>query len=48
MLGAIAYVAYRKAKRKNRVSKVSSPETDARIETTRKGETKWDTTQEDS
>jgi hypothetical protein len=29
MLGAIAYVAYRKAKRKNRVARVSSPETDA-------------------
>jgi hypothetical protein len=29
MLGAIAYVAYRKAKRKNRVSRQSSPETDA-------------------
>jgi O-antigen/teichoic acid export membrane protein len=29
MLGAIAYVAYRKAKRKNRVSRRSSPETDA-------------------
>jgi hypothetical protein len=29
LLGAIAYVAYRKAKRKNRVAKVSSPETDA-------------------
>jgi hypothetical protein len=29
MLGAIAYVAYRKAKRKNRVSRESSPETDA-------------------
>jgi hypothetical protein len=29
VLGAIAYVAYRKAKRKNRVSRQSSPETDA-------------------
>ena len=29
MLGAIAYVAYRKAKRRNRVSRQSSPETDA-------------------
>jgi hypothetical protein len=29
MLGAIAYVAYRKAKRKNRVARESSPETDA-------------------
>ncbi len=29
MLGAIAYVAYRKAKRKTRVSRQSSPETDA-------------------
>ena len=29
MLGAIAYVAYRKAKRKSRVSRQSSPETDA-------------------
>jgi O-antigen/teichoic acid export membrane protein len=29
MLGAIAYVAYRKAKRKNRVRRQSSPETDA-------------------
>ena len=29
MLGAIAYVAYRKAKRRNRVSRESSPETDA-------------------
>ena len=29
MLGAIAYVAYRKAKRKNRVSRQSSPQTDA-------------------
>ena len=29
MLGAIAYVAYRKAKRKNRMSRQSSPETDA-------------------
>lgn len=29
MLGAIAYVAYRKAKRKNRVSRQPSPETDA-------------------
>ena len=29
MLGAIAYVAYRRAKRRNRVSKESSPETDA-------------------
>ena len=29
MLGAIAYVAYRRAKRKNRVSRQSSPETDA-------------------
>jgi hypothetical protein len=29
MLGAIAYVAYRKAKRKNRVSRESSPETEA-------------------
>ncbi len=29
MLGAIAYVAYRKAKRQNRVSRQSSPETDA-------------------
>ena len=28
MLGAIAYVAYRRAKRKNRVSRESSPETD--------------------
>jgi hypothetical protein len=29
VLGAIAYVAYRKAKRRNRVSRESSPETDA-------------------
>ena len=29
MLGAIAYVAYRKARRRNRVSRESSPETDA-------------------
>jgi hypothetical protein len=29
VLGAIAYVAYRKAKRKNRISRQSSPETDA-------------------
>ena len=29
MLGAIAYVAYRKAKRRNRVSRQSSPETDS-------------------
>ena len=29
MLGAIAYVAYRRAKRKNRVSRQSSSETDA-------------------
>jgi O-antigen/teichoic acid export membrane protein len=29
VLGAIAYVAYRKAKRKNRVSRQSSPEIDA-------------------
>jgi hypothetical protein len=29
VLGAIAYVAYRKAKRKKRVSRQSSPETDA-------------------
>jgi hypothetical protein len=29
VLGAIAYVAYRKAKRKTRVSRQSSPETDA-------------------
>jgi O-antigen/teichoic acid export membrane protein len=29
VLGAIAYVAYRRAKRKNRVSRQSSPETDA-------------------
>lgn len=29
MLGAIAYVAYSKAKRRNRVSRQSSPETDA-------------------
>ncbi len=29
MLGAIAYVAYRKAKRRHRVSRESSPETDA-------------------
>lgn len=29
MLGAIAYVAYRKTKRRNRVSRESSPETDA-------------------
>ena len=29
MLGAIAYVAYRKAKRKNRMSRQSSSETDA-------------------
>jgi hypothetical protein len=29
LLGAIAYVAYRKAKRRNRVSRTSSPETDA-------------------
>ena len=29
MLGAIAYVAYRKAKRRNRVRRESSPETDA-------------------
>jgi hypothetical protein len=29
MLGAIAYVAYRKAKRKNRVARESSPETDS-------------------
>jgi hypothetical protein len=29
LLGAIAYVAYRRAKRKNRVSRESSPETDA-------------------
>lgn len=29
MLGAIAYVAYRKAKRRNRVSTRNSPETDA-------------------
>jgi hypothetical protein len=29
VLGAIAYVAYRKAKRKNRVSRQSRPETDA-------------------
>jgi hypothetical protein len=29
VLGAIAYVAYRKAKRKNRVRRQSSPETDA-------------------
>jgi len=29
VLGAIAYVAYRKAKRRNRVRRESSPETDA-------------------
>lgn len=29
MLGAIAYVAYRRAKRNNRVSRQNSPETDA-------------------
>jgi hypothetical protein len=29
LLGAIAYVAYRKARRRNRVSRESSPETDA-------------------
>ena len=29
MIGAIAYVAYRKAKRRNRVRTESSPETDA-------------------
>ena len=29
MLGAIAYVAYRKAKRRNRVTRQNSPETDA-------------------
>jgi hypothetical protein len=29
MLGAIAYVAYRKVKRRSRVSRESSPETDA-------------------
>ena len=29
MLGAISYVAYRKAKRRNRVSRQNSPETDA-------------------
>jgi hypothetical protein len=29
VLGAFAYVAYRKAKRKSRVSRQSSPETDA-------------------
>jgi hypothetical protein len=29
LLGAIAYVAYRRAKRRNRVSRESSPETDA-------------------
>ena len=29
MLGAIAYVAYRKAKRKTKVSRQNSPETDA-------------------
>ena len=29
MLGAIAYVAYRKSKKKNGVSRQSSPETDA-------------------
>jgi hypothetical protein len=29
LLGAIAYVAYRKAKSRNRVSRESSPETDA-------------------
>jgi hypothetical protein len=29
LLGAIAYVAYRKAKRRNRVSRESNPETDA-------------------
>jgi len=29
VLGAIAYVAYRRAKRQNRVSRESSPETDA-------------------
>ena len=29
MLGAIAYVAYRRAKRKTKVSRESSPETDA-------------------
>ena len=29
MLGAIAYIAYRRAKRRNRVSRESSPETDA-------------------
>ena len=29
MLGAIAYVAYRKVKRRNRVNRKSSPETDA-------------------
>jgi hypothetical protein len=29
VLGAFAYVAYRRAKRKNRVSRESSPETDA-------------------
>lgn len=31
MLGAIAYVAYRKAKRRNRVSRESNPETDAEM-----------------
>jgi hypothetical protein len=31
LLGAIAYVAYRKAKRRNRVIRQSSPETDAVI-----------------
>jgi sterol desaturase/sphingolipid hydroxylase (fatty acid hydroxylase superfamily) len=29
LLGAIAYVAYRRAKRRNRVSRQNSPETDA-------------------
>ncbi len=29
MLGAIAYVAYRKAKRRNQVTRKNSPETDA-------------------
>jgi uncharacterized membrane protein YhaH (DUF805 family) len=29
MLGAIAYVAYRRSRRKNRVSRQNSPETDA-------------------
>jgi hypothetical protein len=29
LLGAIAYVAYRKAKRRNRVTRQNSPETDA-------------------